>query len=299
MKKLYPPHNIFAAVAYGDVFDYPLTQEELIRWSIGRTRCYTTFDGVVKKGVYFFLAGRDRIISLRKKKELIAQKKWKRVAAVASIFQSIPTVMLVGVTGGLAMNNVKISDDIDIFFITRSGTLWASRMMVTLLAEILHLRRKPSDHKVQDKMCLNMFMSEDSLSLPHQERDLFLAHEVLQMVPLWDKGGVYRKFLKANSWVQHYLPYAWREKNRHWSKRINHSENERYVSNVCILGCRLVEPIVKYLQLWYMKKRRTNEVIRHGMIRFHPRDARRWVREKLAMRLKRKNIPLDKIFYQP
>ena len=44
-----------------------------------------------------------------------------------------------------------------------------------------------------------------------------------------------------------------------------------------------------------MNNRRTNEVIRSGMIRFHPRDARQWVR-KNTLPLKRQHIPLDKIF---
>lgn len=290
MKKLYPLHNTAATVAYGDIFDYPLTQEELSRWSIGGTLRVPSV-GIEKKDGFFIVRGRTHIISLRKRRAHIAQTKWKRIAAIAWVFRLVPTVTLVGVTGGLAMNNARVGDDIDLFFITRSGTLWTTRMMVTLLAEILRLRRRPNDRNVQDKVCLNMFVSEQSLALPLGERDLFSAHEVLQMVPLWERRGAYHKFLVANRWVKDFLPNAWKEKNATWSI-------EKHVAcNIGHLALRLLEPLAKSLQLWYMRDRRSNEVIRSGMIRFHPRDARMWVRKKFGARLTRWNIPLDKIFY--
>lgn len=59
----------------------------------------------------------------------------------------------------------------------------------------------------------------------------------------------------------------------------------------------LLEPLAKYIQLWYMGRHRTHEVITGTMLRFHPKDARVWVRQKLGTRLKRYSIPLDKVFY--
>ena len=59
----------------------------------------------------------------------------------------------------------------------------------------------------------------------------------------------------------------------------------------------MIELLARKLQLWYMKKRRTNEVITDTALRFHPKDARVWVKKKFAARLKRYHIPLDKVFY--
>jgi len=59
----------------------------------------------------------------------------------------------------------------------------------------------------------------------------------------------------------------------------------------------VVEYICKVVQLWYMKKHRTSEVISDSILRFHPNDARVWIKRKLAARLKKYNIPLDKVFY--
>jgi len=58
-----------------------------------------------------------------------------------------------------------------------------------------------------------MFVSEPAL--PESERDLFSAHEVLQMEPVFDRGNTYKKFLLANKWVKTFLPNAWRYRYGH------------------------------------------------------------------------------------
>lgn len=42
----------------------------------------------------------------------------------------------------------------------------------------------------------------------------------------------------------------------------------------------LIEQLAKLFQLWYMKRRRTNEAISSHMLRFHPQDYRRIVLAK-------------------
>jgi len=282
---------MFSALVYADIFDYPLTSEEARYWSVGGIRVPKV--RAETDGTYFVLPGRKSIIAIRKKRLRSAQPKWKRVRRISRLLSIVPTVTLVGVTGGLAMDNADAGDDIDLFFIVRPGTLWISRLLVTVLAEAAGVRRRPDDTKVSDKVCLNMFMAEDALTLPRDEQDLFSAHEVLQMVPLWEAGGAYRKMLTANRWSAKFLPNAWKEKIKYAS----HQPPTSGRSDVLWKLFRVLEPVVGLVQLKYMESRRTNEVIVAGMIRFHPHDARHWIREKLAKRLKRWDIPLDKFFY--
>ncbi len=286
-------HHELATLAYADVFDYPLTKEELSLWLIKKRAMSPSFFRYVSfRDGFLTLPKRRGLVRRRKKREIYAKAKWEFIRRVAPLFRLVPTVTLVGVTGGLSMNNVKHDDDIDLFFIVRPGTLWLSRLTLTLLAEALRIRRRPQETAVADKVCLNMFMEEGSLALPRNERDLFSAHEVLQMVPLWQKGNSHQKMLSSNRWVSHYLPNAWRHKTGHMSTR---GKNTRDIAWWRCLSP--LEPIAKVAQLHYMQKRRTNEVIRYGMIRFHPSDARHWVREKLSSRFQHWHIPLDNFFY--
>lgn len=294
--------KVIATVAYADIFDYPLTLDEVTYWAVGGVRDVSVgirqLETKERAGkTYVYLPGRARILTFRENRRIIATRKWHHIYHIMKYFRFIPTLLLVGVTGGLAVNNAREVDDIDVFFITRKNTLWFTRGMVTLFAEWLGVRRRPGETEVSDKICLNMFMAEDALGLPATEQDLFAAHEVLQMVPLWEReGGVYHAFLSANRWAKYFLPNAWDERIR--VAKFTAQRKQGSLLYLALQACSWLEPIARFIQLRYMHNRRTNEVIRSGMIRFHPRDARHWVREKLDKILKLQHIPLDKIFYR-
>lgn len=197
---------ILATLAYADVFDYPLTRQELSRWLIRAGRPDTKT--LQQKNGYYFLPGRSSIVARRKNLRVWQQAKWNIARRAARLLARIPSIHLVGVTGGLAMNNASREDDIDLFIVVKRGTLWTSRLAATILMDLMGLRRHPHEISVANKVCLNMFAS--TLSIPPRERDLFSAHEVLQMEPVFDRAHTYKKFLQANRWVSTFLPNAWR-----------------------------------------------------------------------------------------
>lgn len=263
---------IFHTVTYADIFDYPLTPGEIEKRLIGVKSLRSGREKlklIREKDGFYFLKGREHIISVRKKREAWSQEKNRIAGKIISSLRYIPTIKLIGISGALAHNNVKKDDDIDLFIITRAGTLWTTRFLATLLTDFLGVRRHPSDTAYNNKICLNMFVDENQLGIPAKERDLFSAYEVIQMRPIWDRDDTYNKFLRANEWVREYLP------------------NAIGIKSAVETGEELIKPFFYFLekflrsfQLWYMRKRRTKEVIQNGMIRFHPRDARKWILKK-------------------
>ncbi len=285
-----------AAVAYADIFDYPLTRGEMRLWCI-KTKISPGAKlplprHVEASGEYVFLEGRTRSTFQRKKRRQISKSKWRIARMVAKKLGYIPTIQLVGVTGGLAMDNARAKDDIDLFIITSAHTVWITRLLATLAVDAMGKRRKPGEVNVADRVCLNMFMGAEALGIAKKEQDLFAAHEVLQMVPLWERADAYRNFLGKNAWVEKFLPNAWKEKFQ--ASRIEHRASNFGFGIWCL---RFLERPAKFFQLWYMSRRRTSEVVGDAVLRFHPRDARIWVKEALLRRLDRLDIPLDKIFY--
>jgi hypothetical protein len=267
---------IIATLAYADVFDYALTQQEVLQWFL----FYPIRS--VPKGFG---------LHIKQNKASWQTGKWKIAKRASRWLSLVPTIQLVGVTGGLAMNNAARGDDIDLFFIVADGTLWVTRMLATLLMDMIGLRRHPDDISVANKVCLNMFMTARVTGLPEGDRDCFTAHEVLQMVPMWEQKGIYKRFLLNNRWTKRYLPNAWKGKNSTTVARA-------YTSfPLVIFLIRLFEWPARDLQLWYMARHRTHEVITDTTLRFHPRDARIWIKRKLRTRLAKSHIPLDKIFY--
>lgn len=294
---LLPPSNfmnitlrdaIFAAVSYAGIFDYPLTEEEVRIW----LPYIRKFSRRSLKNMYSSYHFDRRQFEKRKKRALWSADKWVSARRVAKFLKIIPTITLVGVTGGLTRSNAGDADDIDFLIITTPKTLWVTRALSTILLDLFRLRRRPRDTKFRNLICLNMFMSEDGLRVPPKERDFFTAHEVLLMTPLWERDGVYKRFLYANAWVRKFLPNAWQKRNQELGE--SYSLPLIHTSGFLL---QLIEPVAQFIQLRYMNRRRTTEVISDNVVRFHPRDARVWIKRELGERLTHFNVPLDKIFY--
>jgi hypothetical protein len=299
--------SILATIAYADIFDYPLTGDEIRLWLIlrksGESDLLRTLSGLAGNRInlkrYYFLSGRRLAAGLRKLRANTSRDKLKQVAGLCFWYRLIPTINLVGITGGLASGNAGKADDIDLIFVVRSGTVWISRLATIFFTEMFARRRRAGDHDVADKICLNMFMTEGALTMPPAEQDLYLAHEVLQMKPVWSRGGIYLKFLTANRWTEKFLPAAYDEKYRVGVTLYNEEKHNllwEFLKLIAYTSMRLLEPPARAIQLAYMKKRRTSEVVTDNLIRFHPQDSRAVVRMEFCKRLRRLNIPLTKIW---
>lgn len=293
-------------LAYADIFDYPLTLREIFRFLI--TDKPVNF-GVLKKtldrmdrdrarigsdeqGELFFLRGRKELVSLRKRRERISQTKLKLAQKIACLLKIIPTIKLVGVTGRLAMENAQRDDDIDFLIITSGKRLWLTRLTAVILLELLGKRRRPKQERVKDKGCLNMFLDEDWLALPPQERNLYTAHEAIQVKPFWDREGTYQRFLKANSWIMDYLPNAIDQDTKILGYKDTRRATRKEILNILIPQCLdICEVFARNLQFWYMGRHRTTETVTPHRALFHPESARDWVLAEYKERLTQHGLP--------
>jgi len=285
---------ILRTLVYGDIFDYPLTLEELYQFLIDdKSVSFSLFKKIFRqarikeklikvKGKYFFLKGREKIVDIRQKRKLWSEEKIEIVQRIARWLKLIPWIKMVGVTGALAMENADKNDDIDLLIITSKNRLWLTRLLAVFLLEIMAVRRRPGDIKVKDKICLNMFLDEKSLTLPKNERDLFSAHEVVQLKPLLEKGNCYQKFLKANLWVRKYLA------NSLNIKKLRYEDIKGEKKRISLISqfLNFLEHFAYKIQLAYMSSRRTSETAELHRIRFHPQDCRRWILKKYQKKLK-------------
>jgi len=207
---------VLRTLAYADVFDYPLTVSEIWQFLITKKKTslsivQKTLNLMVKQkklatdSQFYFLSDRGQTVLKRLKREKSSLQKLKIAHRVANWLKLIPTIKMVAVTGALAMNNSAKDDDIDFLIVTGKNCLWLTRLFSVLLVELVSQRRRPGDKKVKDKICLNMFLDEAHLEVPQKEQNLFTAHEVCQLKPLWDRQEIYQKFINQNQWFQKYL----------------------------------------------------------------------------------------------
>lgn len=268
---------VLATLSYSDIFDYPLTLDQIYCFLVDKKASSKEVEGVLKQllrekkigqsGRFYFLPNREKIIGKRKKREAISREKLKIAQKVARILRLIPSVKLVGVSGALACGNSKENDDIDFFIITKVGQVWTTRFLATLLLDFLGMRRRPNDKIFKDKICLNLFLDENDLALGPQ--DLFLAREIAQLEPLYEKDSCYSRFLSQNLWIKKFLPNAKMELKGQKER----SGKVKYKLDVeSLLG--IFEPILRNLQLFYMRKKVTGEKLSKTRIFFHPIDVR-------------------------
>ncbi|MCJ7826448.1 hypothetical protein MUP56_02430 [Patescibacteria group bacterium] len=299
--------SIFFTLSYGDIFQYPYTENELFAWLPENTwtkkaiqkqlRYLQKRKKISYAAPFYCIRGHTKHIKTRLQREHGALGKWEKAEFAASLLRFIPTITLVGITGGLSNLNTDKNDDIDFYIGTKPQTLWISRLLATLLMEAAGIRRRPEDTEVKDAICLNMLVSEDAFMVSKGEQDIFTAHEVLQMKPLWERGNAYADFLKKNRWVSSVFPNKWKEVIRQLKrkKKIVLRYGQFQFATQFL---RFLEKPSNSIQLWYMKKRRTSEVISDTVIRFHPHDARLRIQTLLRSNVKRYHLPLDKIFFR-
>ncbi len=290
-----------AAICYADVFDFPLSREELIKFQISnfspQINPKIRVSHLKTKGAYYFLKGREKLVALRKKRESWSHGKIALAMHTAKLLSIVPTIQMVAVTGGLAMNNCDKDDDIDFLIIAKSGTMWTTRFLSVLLLELLGKRRRPFEQSASNKICLNMFIDDSHLKVPEKEQDIFSAHEVAQIKVLWSREGTKDRLWKENRWVNKFLPHykASNSKSQINPKLLAIKLKQKnslilhwHLKFIWILNSgiwNLSEKILKSAQLFYMKSRRTNEVIKEGYLRFHPKDARDWIIPEFEKRL--------------
>ncbi len=197
---------ILETLVYADLFDYPLSSDEIVRYltlpappeTIRRQLDAGASDGVFcRSNGFFTLPGRVRLIPVREQRGKIARAKWTTARQYTRWIARLPFVRMVAVTGTLAVDNVEESDDIDLFIITAVGRLWLCRALVILVVRAAAL--------AGDELCPNYFLSERELCL--KDRGFFHAREVAQMVPLYG-AETYQRLRELNTWVEEYLPHA-------------------------------------------------------------------------------------------
>lgn len=259
------------SVTYHDIFDFPLTVQEMIKWRADDDLTTEVSQlSIIGRDGFYFLEGKEGIIYKRTLRKRISERKMVIARKAAKILSLVPLIKMVAVTGSLAMENAGDDGDIDLMVVTESGKLWTGRLISHLLLRALGQKvRRAGEKEQKDKLCLNIWMDEKELSWK-KNRNIYTAHEIAQIVPLVNKDRTYEKLLDSNRWILDFWPYSVKI-NRQKKQKVNPGNKYDWF-----------ELLAYKIQYSHMKSKITREVITPTRALFHPQDWGKIVISRLA-----------------
>lgn len=202
----------------------------------------------------------------RTQREKHSREKIKKTRKVGKWLKLIPTIQAVYLTGAVTVLNATQNDDIDIMIITKPWSLWTTRFILTIALDIFNIRRKPKSKHLADKLCLNLYLSQNHLHLHSSRHNLYTAHEIIQATPIWSKPLVHAQFLHQNTWIHRFLPHSPLPQ-----PKPNPIHSKKLLPNLGML-LNPVEKLLFALQKKYMAKNLTQEKVGLHQAFFHPRN---------------------------
>jgi predicted nucleotidyltransferase len=197
-------HGILKALAYFDIFHYPLTAEEIQALAdCDATTADAELQSLIEAGIVFafdgFYALQDNppMAAARRKANTLAAIRMKDAVRSAAIIARFPYVAAVAVSGSLSKNFADEKTDIDFFIIAAPGRLWVARTFLHLLKKLSFVTGS------QHLFCMNYFVDTDALEIA--EQNIFTAVEVITLLPMHGPE-VLQRFADANQWTVRFFP---------------------------------------------------------------------------------------------
>lgn len=198
--------SILHALAYFDIFHYPLEKAEIQEFSgliLDEHSLDDALISLVNEKIifnhhgYYSLEDNPLLGIRRKDGNQRAQLLLKKAHRIGRFLHLFPFVRAVAISGSLSKNFADEKADIDFFVITSSNRLWIARTLMHIFKKFTFLVAR------QHYFCMNYYLDEQNMLLPDQ--NIFVAIELKTLVPA--KGNkALSKLFYINSWVDQYLP---------------------------------------------------------------------------------------------
>jgi hypothetical protein len=198
--------EIIKTVLYFDVFNYPLTKDELFENSavtIAKESFLIALDWLLNQNILtqkddFILSHfsepsyvNKRINGNQGAKEImpLAYEYSRRIA-------SFPFVEGVCLSGGLSKNYYDENGDIDFFIITKPNRLWICRTCLIIRYKLLPKHKKKY-------WCVNYFISSNNLMI--EDKNVFTGTEIAYLIPTVNYT-LYKNLTEKNNWYKNRFP---------------------------------------------------------------------------------------------
>ncbi len=208
--------SILKTLAWFDIFEYPLVAEELYKylWQPNQKISYREFveflnqaDFIERKDGFYFLPGSNKTVEKRQKKIKTIEHKIGIAKKATRKVRFVPFVKAVFVSNTVAAGTAGAHSDIDVFIVVKSGRLFLTRLLVTLLLTAFRLRRNKVC--VANRVCLCFYSTDENINFEKIKiagEDIYMAFWVNQLLPIYDPEKVGKNIIRKNKWIKKFLP---------------------------------------------------------------------------------------------
>ncbi|MEI6627664.1 MAG: hypothetical protein WCL61_03650 [bacterium] len=236
--------QVLEVIIFFDLLNYPLTFLEIGKYlsvMVLAKEIKEVLDQLIKENKvqqsegYYFLGGREVLVSQRKMRYALAGDKMIKARYWARVLSFLPFVRAVAVYSSLALLNSRADGDIDFFIVAQKGRIWTARFFVNSLLKICGLR--PTASISQNKICASYWVDESHLDLSavnKGQKDFFYLYGDANFYFLAGLD-VAKKYFLDNQWIKANMPNwqltypavssefqikirAWLEKMANWIK---------------------------------------------------------------------------------
>ncbi len=299
-KSLSVKQAVLSTLAYFDLFEVPLTREELSDYLLFEKPEERALNLYLKDSSY--VHKREGFLSFRwnaefwkewEEKQARTRAVFKKVARWRWLLQLCPFLRLVAVCNSVTIGDTRENSDIDLFVVAKPGRLFTARLGLTILTSLFGLRRH--GNKIRERFCLSFYVTEEALDLSPialPAYDLYLAVWAQSLEPVAGDYKVYEAFVEKNqSWLKAYF-HAPARRKRHFRARTGWVKTANWILET-VLNFDAVErwarrkqwsrALAKYQTL----EDKSGTVISDSMLKFHDHDARLEIREEWRKRVEK------------
>lgn len=200
-------HGILKVLVYFDLFDYPVSKNEIIFFldqkNISVHEISVALDELIidecifRYSEFYSIQTNAEIAERRITGNINAEKLFPVGKKVSQFLYQFPFTRGIGISGSLSKNFALENDDIDYFIITKANRLWICRTILHLLKKVSFIINK------QHLYCMNYFIDEHAMEI--EEKNIFTAMELITLIPVCGNGTM-DKFFTTNYWVGSYFP---------------------------------------------------------------------------------------------
>ncbi len=193
--------NARATLLYFDLFDHPLSREEMFTFFPERLDD-TEFNRMLSQqdirnvDGLFHIRKNDEVVAIRKSREMRAKTMLRASRIVGRFLRYFPFVRAAFLSGSLSKGVADGDADVDLFIISAEERLWICRSFLIAFKRLFLLNNKKF-------LCPNYFLTEHHLEIP--EKNIFTATELITLRPLFNGKKLY-DILQANQWVSKFYP---------------------------------------------------------------------------------------------